>query len=152
MTPEVDGVSRLVMLFAAAAAAGCQSSAPYTVPAAILNSAVAAGASLEQRAGGGCFAVCTNGTVCNPRTGYCETPPAGTACDSGAGTCGAPSGYEVCRRDETGVVRCVPVMGVSRRPDGAPPAGAGTGIGVSPETGRAPLPPAEASPRPPGSP
>ncbi len=136
----------------AVAAAGCASSAPYTVPAAILNSAVAAGASLEQRASGGCFAVCTNGTVCNPRTGYCETPPAGAACGPGAVDCGQLSAYQVCRRDETGAMRCVPVMGVSR-PQSAPPAEVlRPGIGLSPATGTAPPPPAEASPRPPGSP
>lgn len=125
------------MLLAAVAAAGCGSSAPYTVPAAALNTAVAVGAALEQRAAGGCYATCTHGTVCNPRTGYCESASAAEVCDQG----------------ETGAVRCVPVMGVSRRPDGAPPASVlGTGIGVSPATGSVPPPPAEASPKPPGTP
>ena len=137
----------------AVAAAGCASSAPYTVPAAILNTAAAAGASLEQRAAGGCFAVCTNGTTCNPRTGYCEQPPPGAACAPGSTDCGQPSAYEVCRRDETGSLRCVPVMGVSRPPEGAPPAeGLRPVMGISPATGTAPPPPAEASPKPPGSP
>jgi hypothetical protein len=124
------------VLLAAAAAAGCQSSAPYTVPAAALNTAVAVGAALEQRAAGGCYATCSHGTVCNPRSGLCE----------------AESAAEVCDQGETGAVRCVPVMGVSRRPERAPPAGAQTGIGISPATGSVPPPPAEASPKPPGTP
>lgn len=124
------------VLLAVAAAAGCQSSAPYTVPAAALNTAVAVGAALEQRAAGGCFATCTGGTVCNPRTGYCE----------------AASAAEVCDQGETGAVRCVPVMGVSRGAEGAPPAVGGMGVGVSPATGSVPPPPAEASPKPPGTP
>jgi hypothetical protein len=128
---------RLGVLLAAAAVAGCRSSAPYTVPAAALNTAVAVGAALEQKAAGGCYATCTHGTVCNPRTGYCESASAAEVCDQG----------------ETGAVRCVPVMGVSRRREGAPPAGVlGTGIGVSPATGSVPPPPAEASPKPPATP
>jgi hypothetical protein len=143
----------LGMLLAVAATAGCASSAPYTVPAAILNSAVAAGASLEQRASGGCFAVCTNGTTCNPRTGFCEQPPPGATCAPGSTDCGQPSAYEVCRRDETGALRCVPVMGVSRPPGEAPPAEVLRPVmGISPATGTAPPPPSEASPKPPGSP
>lgn len=144
---------RPVGVLLALAVAGCASSASYTVPAAVLNSAVAAGASLEQRASGGCFAVCTNGTVCNPKTGYCETPPAGTTCIPGAPDCDLPAAYQVCRRDETGAMRCVPIVGVGRRPAGAPPADVlRPGIGVSPATGSALPPPAESSPRPPGGP
>ncbi len=127
---------RAWVLLAAVAAVGCRSSAPYTVPAAALNSAIAVGAALEQRAAGGCYANCTHGTVCNPRTGLCE----------------AASAAEVCDQGETGAVRCVPVVGVSRPAEGAvakPPA---PPIGVSPATGSVPPPPAEASPKPPGTP
>jgi hypothetical protein len=126
---------RLGVLLAAAAVAGCQSSAPYTLPAAALNSALAVGAALEQKAAGGCYATCSHGTVCNPRTGYCESPSAAEVCD------------------QANRSRALPVMGVSRRREGAPPAGLlGTGIGVSPATGSVPPPPAEASPKPPGTP
>ena len=122
---------------ALALAAGCQSSAPYTVGAAALNSAVAVGAAMGQKAAGGCYATCTHGTVCNPRTGLCESPSAAEVCDQG----------------ETGAVRCVPVMGVgvSRGAEVPPPAPAPL-MGVSPATGGVPPPPAEASPRPPGAP
>jgi hypothetical protein len=141
------------VLLVVAAAAGCASSATYTVPAAILNGAVAAGASLEQRASGGCFAVCTNGTTCNPRTGYCEQPPPGATCAPGSIDCGQPAAYEVCRRDETGTLRCVPVMGVSQPPKGVPSEEVLRPVmGISPATGTALPPPSEASPKPPGAP
>ena len=129
-------VCRLALV-AVALAAGCRSSAPYAVPAAAINTGLAVGAALGQRAAGGCYATCTHGTVCSPRTGLCESATAAEVCDQG----------------ETGTVRCVPVMGVgvSRPADreaGAPP----PPIGVSPATGSVPPPPAEASPRPPGAP
>jgi hypothetical protein len=123
-------------LLALVVASGCRSSAPYAVPAAALNTAVAVGAALGQKAAGGCYATCSHGTVCNPRTGLCE----------------AASSTEVCDQGETGSVRCVPVMGVGvarpaeLSPEPAPP------IGLSPATGGVPPPPAEASPRPPGAP
>ncbi len=115
---------------------GCRSSAPYTVPAAALNSAVAVGAALGQKAAGGCYATCTHGTACNPRTGLCE----------------AASASEVCDQGETGAVRCVPVMGVgvTRPVEAATPAP--PPVGLSPATGSVPPPPAEASPKPPGVP
>jgi hypothetical protein len=57
--------------------AGCSSSAPFTVPAAAINTVAGLGAAAEQRAAGGCYAVCTNGTQCNPNTGFCERSPCG---------------------------------------------------------------------------
>jgi len=127
---------RSLALLALALSAGCRSSAPYTVPAAALNTAAAVGAALEQKAAGGCYATCSHGTVCNPRTGLCE----------------AASATEVCDQGETGAVRCVPVMGVGvMRPVEVEPA-ATAPVGLSPATGSVPPPPAEASPRPPGTP
>ena len=38
------------------------------------------GASALQRSAGGCYAVCTNGTTCNPRTGLCEDLPCHGLC------------------------------------------------------------------------
>ena len=35
-----------------------------------------------QRATGGCVASCTNGTTCNPRTGFCEALPCRGLCGS----------------------------------------------------------------------
>ncbi|HEU4385725.1 MAG TPA: hypothetical protein VFR85_19725 [Anaeromyxobacteraceae bacterium] len=129
-------LARLAIL-GLALAAGCRSSAPYTVPAAALNTGVAVGAALGQRASGGCYATCTHGTVCNPRNGLCESATAAEVCDQG----------------ETGEVRCVPVMGVGVSRPAEEPAGAPKPpFGLSPATGGVPPPPAEASPKPPGAP
>ena len=40
----------------------------------------ALGASAANRASGGCYAVCTNGTSCNTRTGLCEALPCRGQC------------------------------------------------------------------------
>lgn len=122
-------------------AAACGSTAPYTIPAAALNSAIAVGAAAAERASGGCFAVCTNGTVCNPHTGYCEaatTSPCGRGCQPG----------EICVEGPGGLGRCVsatPNVVVGQA--GAGQTGSGSPVGVSPATGTVPPPPAEASPR-----
>src|SRR5512143_836635 len=113
---------------ALAAAAACKSSAPYTVPAAALNTGIALGIAGAQRANGGCYAVCTNGTVCNPRNGLCESAKADVYCEE------APAGG----------MRCVPLQIGKEQKTSAPPA---AGVGVSPATGTVPPPPAEASPR-----
>jgi hypothetical protein len=92
-------VGRLVQLLVLVAIAGaCKSSAPYTLPAAAIGTGVAAGFSAAQRSMGGCYATCTNGTACNPRTGFCEKAGAGCACLAG----------EVCLMDSSGAPKCVP--------------------------------------------
>lgn len=112
---------------ALAALAACGSSAPYTVPAAAVNTGLALGLAGAQRAGGGCYAVCTNGTVCNPRNGLCESAKADVYCEAAPG----------------GGMRCVPLQIGKERPASQPSAG----VGVSPATGTVPPSPAEASPR-----
>jgi predicted small lipoprotein YifL len=114
-------------LAALVALAACGSSAPYTVPSAALNTGLALGAAAAQRAGGGCYAVCTNGTACNPRTGLCEAPSPDVACQEAPG----------------GGMRCVPLQIGTRETSEATP----SPIGISPATGTVPPPPAEASPR-----
>lgn len=47
--------------------------AATTTSAAVTLSAV-------QRKAGGCYAVCTGGTVCNPRSGFCERLPCDGLC------------------------------------------------------------------------
>jgi hypothetical protein len=112
----------------AAAVAGCRSSAPYSVPSAALNTGIALGFSAAQRAQGGCYAVCTNGTVCNPKNGLCESPSSDVYCEEAPG----------------GGMRCVPLqIGKEQRKTPEP----ASGVGVSPATGTVPPPPAEASPR-----
>jgi hypothetical protein len=121
------------LLASALALAACRSSAPYTLPAAALNTGLALGASAAQRSAGGCYASCVGGTVCNPRTGYCESPTAPL----------------VCQEQPGGGLRCAPgstmtltQQGEAVRPPPLP-------LGVSPATGSAPPAPAESSPKPP---
>jgi len=86
--------------------AGCASSAPYTIPAAAANAGIAAGFSAATRASGGCYASCTNGTACNPRTGFC---------DRLASDCVCPSG-EICLQGSGDARRCVPdIMSISEQ-------------------------------------
>jgi hypothetical protein len=113
--------------------AACRSSAPYTLPAAFLNTGIAVGASAGRRAAGDCFTPCTYGTVCNPRTGYCE----------------AASTRDVCAQTATGDMQCVPMpppTTVERKPAATQEGGLVPSLGVSPETGKAPPPPDQASP------
>jgi hypothetical protein len=122
-------MTRLALATAALAlVAACKSSAPYTVPAAALNTGVALGLAGAQRAQGGCYAVCAYGTVCNPKTGLCEAPTSDVYCEP------APEGG----------TRCVPLQ-LQRTQKVEPQPAAG--VGLSPATGSAPPPPAEASPR-----
>ncbi len=131
---------RRLTLLALVAAAACKSSAPYTIPSAVINSAVAVGASAERRAGGDCFTPCTHGTVCNPRSGYCEPAPCGGKCQA----------WEVCV-ESAGVARCAgtaaPALSVQQPGPSGEPGGFTPSIGVSPATGTVPtLPPEKASP------
>ena len=111
------------------ALAGCRSSAPHTLGAAAINTGVAATVAGAQRASGGCYATCAHGTVCNPKTGLCESRDVSqTYCEEAPG----------------GGVRCIPLqIGKEEqpRPDANLP------VGVSPATGTVQPPPAEASPR-----
>ncbi len=133
---------QLMPLLALAALCACKSTAPYTVPAAAINTAVAAGFSLRQRAEGGCYAICAHGTVCNPRTGYCDPAP-----------CGNCQSWEVCVETEV-AWRCVvggtPMVTQTRPGATTPPGEIVPGVGVSPATGTVPtlppLPPATTQP------
>jgi len=119
-------------LAALLALAGCKSSAPYTLPAAAINTGLAAGVSGVQRAAGGCYATCTHGTVCNPRTGWCEAAKVDEYCEEAPG----------------GGMRCVPVTATPLvAADQKAPTSAALPIGISPATGSTPPPPSEASPR-----
>ncbi len=129
----------LVPILALAALCACKSTAPYTIPAAAINTAVAAGVSLNQRAKGGCYSTCAYGTQCNPRTGYCEPSP-----------CGNCQAWEVCVETEV-AWRCVaggtPMVTQRRPAAAAPPTDVVPGVGLSPATGTVPtLPPTKATP------
>lgn len=63
---------------------GCvtQAGAVSPVAGAAIMSTVALGAAGVSRAGGGCYASCPTGTVCNARTGLCDTLPCRGRCSS----------------------------------------------------------------------
>ena len=48
-----------------------------------METAAALSASAMQRNGGGCYAICTGGAVCNPRSGLCEKAPCDGLCGAG---------------------------------------------------------------------
>jgi len=69
----------IIALVLTACSAGTSSLAGASV-----ITAEAMGAAALSRSQGGCIAMCTNGTVCNPRNGLCERPPCGdTSCGPG---------------------------------------------------------------------
>ncbi len=93
-------MKRLALLLALTAASACKSSGPYTLPAAAIETGMAVAFSAAQRSGGGCFATCTNGTTCNPNSGFCDRISASAQC-----TC--PAG-QICVEGSPGGTRCVP--------------------------------------------
>jgi hypothetical protein len=119
--------SRLLLLLAlAAGSAACKSSAPYTIPSAAINTALAVGASAAQRSAGGCYAQCVGGTVCNPRTGFCESPAV------------------VCVGSEADSLACLNRPGTTLNTGTQGPGTSPTlpvSIGISPATGTVPPPP-----------
>jgi len=104
----------------------CRSSAPYTLPSAAINTAIASGASMAQKSAGGCYAQCVGGTICNSRNGFCESP--GVVC------VGAEADSPACLN------RAGTTIGTSATgPAGSIPTP--LPIGVSPATGSVPPPP-----------
>ncbi|HTP25804.1 MAG TPA: hypothetical protein VMK12_09120 [Anaeromyxobacteraceae bacterium] len=139
MTRRVRPAAALVLAMALVAPWACKSSAPYTLQAAGISTALGLGVSAQQRAEGGCYAMCTNGTQCNPRTGLCEPT-----------LCGACQGWEACVETEV-AWRCVSkgtqTLFESQHGKATTPGEVVPGLGLSPLTGSVPqLPPAKASP------
>jgi hypothetical protein len=58
----------------------CTTGSANTIAGAATMTALAAGTSVANRAAGGCIALCTNGTVCNNKTGLCERMPCRGEC------------------------------------------------------------------------
>jgi hypothetical protein len=144
MTVRAGGrfsMDRLGLVLVACCFAACKSSAPYTIPAAGLNTLIGVTTAMHSRASGGCYAVCVYGTVCNASTGMCEPARCGGGCDVS----------EVCVEAEAALWRCVPRAALSaERSMGtgqpAPLVPGLPGLGVSPATGSVPtLPPAKSS-------
>ena len=62
--------------------AGCKTGSSNTGAGAAVTSAVAIGAAAVERKAGGCIAICTAGTTCNPAKGLCEPLPCRGECAS----------------------------------------------------------------------
>jgi len=63
--------------------AACKTGSPNMAVGALSITAAAVGAAAASRASGGCIAICTAGTTCNPNTGLCERLPCDGQCESG---------------------------------------------------------------------
>jgi hypothetical protein len=119
-------VRAAALLSCLVALAGCQSSAKYTVPSAAINSVLAASVSVAQKTAGGCYSQCVGGTMCNPRTGFCESPGV------------------VCIGSEAESPACLNRPGTTMDTSAAGPAvqpARDLPFGISPATGSVPPPP-----------
>lgn len=84
---------------------------------AAINTAIALGASAAQRASGGCYAICIDGTVCNPQNGFCERRP----CTRGCGPNGTCDKYGMCQTVAPGgQVPLLPPMSFQPTPGATP--------------------------------
>jgi hypothetical protein len=72
--------ARALLAAALLSVLGCRTGQVSNLTGAITMTALAVGASAASRAAGGCIAVCTGGTACNPRTGLCEVLPCRNLC------------------------------------------------------------------------
>jgi hypothetical protein len=82
-------------LLVALSVCGCAGASAGAVGSAVLNTAIAAGASGVSRAQGGCYASCPAGTTCNGETGYCDTLPCRGRC-LGNEVCVVNGGVDTC--------------------------------------------------------
>lgn len=98
---------------------GCGGTGPAMGAAvnAAINTAIAVGASAAQRASGGCYAICIDGTVCNPQNGLCERRP----CTRGCGPTGTCDTNGMCQTVAPGgQVPLVPPMTFQPTPGSSP--------------------------------
>ena len=75
-------VRSFAALLCAATLAGCHTGGTSTFVGASTMTALAMGSAVAERAAGGCIAMCTNGTVCNPQNGLCEVLPCRNQCQA----------------------------------------------------------------------
>ena len=66
----------------AATLAACHTGGTSTLVGATTMTALAMGSAVAERAAGGCIALCTHGTACNPQTGLCEVLPCRNQCSA----------------------------------------------------------------------
>jgi hypothetical protein len=77
--------------------AACRTGNVSQMTGAATMTSLAIGAAAASRAAGGCIAICTGETFCNPKSGLCESLPCQGKCGSG----------EHCAQTMTDI-RCVP--------------------------------------------
>ena len=90
--------------------------APVAVGAATMTAAAVGSAGVQRRAGG-CYAMCVQGTTCNPGTGLCERLPCDGACRAdqhcettfNKSECVAGAPYDVASK-APGTDKTIPVM------------------------------------------
>ena len=97
-----------------AALIGCKTGSPNTAVGAATMTGAAIGAAAVSVKSGGCIAMCTNGTVCNPNTGLCERHKPDPCADTFTGACVQASG-SVSTTADGGVVQ--PIAPVVDAPD-----------------------------------
>ncbi len=92
---------RQAVLFLLCAVLGsCKNAGVSTAAGAATMTTLAIGTAAYERSQGGCIAICTNGTVCNGRTGLCEVLPC-------RGRCGGDEHCEVTFSES----KCMPGAG-----------------------------------------
>jgi hypothetical protein len=74
--------SFFVALLCGATLAACHTGGTSTLVGATTMTALAMGSAVAERAAGGCIAMCTTGTACNPQTGLCEVLPCRNQCQA----------------------------------------------------------------------
>jgi len=117
------------ILLSAAGFAACHTGGVSTFAGATTMSALAVGSAVAERAAGGCIALCTNGTVCNPQNGLCEVLPCRNQCAAG----------EHCEQTFSGD-KCMPgaptgVESVANAEKNKPKIPVGVPISPTPQTG-----------------
>ena len=73
-------MNRAWVLTAWIASVGCITGSADTLAGAGTVTAVAIGTAIAERKAGGCIAICTGDTICNPRVGLCEVRPCRNEC------------------------------------------------------------------------
>ena len=135
------GARSFAALLCGATLAACHTGATSTLVGASTMTALAMGTAVAERAAGGCIAMCTNGTACNPQTGLCEVLPCRNQC----------SATEHCEQTFTGD-KCMPgaptgIESVANANKNKPNIPVGVPISPTPATGTPTVvPAAEQSP------
>ncbi len=99
---------------------GCGGSGAAVANAAI-NTGIAVTASAFQRSRGGCYAVCIDGTVCNPANGLCEKRTCARGCGANQ-FCNRSGAVPMCEERQPAEPVLIPQQTVPPPPGAAPTA------------------------------